>query len=160
MTDFATADLYDAHGESLRVLEPGFQDFGGHLVFHGRVETVQALEDNTKVRERLSEPGSGGVLVIDGGGSMRCALVGDNIAQLAIDNGWAGIVVYGCIRDAAVIAEMAIGIKALGTNPRKSVKRDGGISGIDILIDNVPVRPGDYLYADADGIVVADSELG
>lgn len=159
MSEFATADLYDEHGETLRVLEPGFSDFGGVLAFCGEVATVQALEDNTKVREVLGTPGDGRVLVVDGGGSMRCALVGDNIAQLAIDNGWRGLVVYGCIRDAQVIAGMDIGVKALGTNPRKSVKRDGGVADVPVLIDNVPVSPGDHLYADADGVVVADRAL-
>ena len=159
MTKLSTADLYDEHGESLRILPPHFRSFGQHQCFTGEVATVQALEDNTLVRRMLESPGNGRVLVVDGGGSLRCALVGDMIAQLAIDNAWAGIVVFGCIRDAQVIDGMPIGIKALATNPRKSVKREAGVTDVRVFIDGVPVNPGDYLYSDHDGIVIADHEL-
>lgn len=156
---FATADLYDAHEEALTVLPPGFLSFGQRDAFSGEVATVQALEDNTQVKAVLSTPGNGRVLVVDGGGSMRCALVGDNIAKLAIDNGWSGIVVFGCIRDAAVIDQMDIGVRALGTNPRKSVKRDAGVCDLPVCIGGAWVRPGMYLYADRDGVVLSEQEL-
>lgn len=156
---FATADLYDAYEEALQVMQPGFLSFGRKTHFHGPVATVQALEDNTHVKSVLSTDGEGRVLVVDGGGSLRCALVGDNIAQLAIENGWAGVVVFGCIRDAAVIDQMDIGIRALGTNPRKSVKRDGGVTDITLRIAGCVVEPGMYLYSDADGIVLSTTAL-
>ncbi|RME33742.1 MAG: ribonuclease E inhibitor RraA, partial [Gammaproteobacteria bacterium] len=123
---FATADLYDAHEDRLQVALPIFRDYGGRRRFCGPISTVKAFEDNTLVRAALEEPGEGRVLVVDAGGSLRCAMVGDNLAQLGIDNGWSGIVVHGCIRDSGPIGEMAIGVKAMATNPRKSVKRGEG----------------------------------
>ena len=117
------ADLYDEHGEALRVLAPLFRDFGGILSFEGVVSTLKVHEDNFLVRSALEEDGQGRVLVVDGGGSLRCALVGDNLAALGARNNWAGIVVFGCIRDSVPISKIKIGVKALATNPRKSVKR-------------------------------------
>ena len=155
----ATADLYDEHGESLRIPDPIFRDFGGRTDFSGPVSTLKVFEDNTLVRAALEEPGEGRVLVVDGGGSMRCALVGDNLAVLGRDNGWAGIVVYGCIRDAAPISGIDIGLKAMATNPRKSVKRDEGQRDIALRFAGVTIEPGDYLYADSDGIAVAERKL-
>jgi regulator of ribonuclease activity A len=154
-----TADLYDEFGESLRVVAPLFYDFGGEPSFSGPVSTVKVHEDNSLVRSALEEVGAGRVLVVDGGGSMRCALVGDNLALLGHDNGWAGIIVYGCIRDARPIQEIAIGVKALATNPRKSVKKGEGERDITVRFGEVTIGPGDYVYADEDGIVVADQRL-
>lgn len=159
MADIATADLYDAHGEELRVLAPLFRDFGGHCSFAGEVVTVKVHEDNSLVRATLETAGAGRVLVVDGGGSLRCALVGDMLAELGVKNGWAGIVVYGCIRDAGPIGKLPIGVKALATNPRKSVKKGEGEVGAVLRFAEVVVRPGDYLYADIDGIVIADKRL-
>ena len=159
MADIATADLYDAHGEKLQVAAPLFRDFGGHTSFAGEVVTVKVHEDNSLVRATLETAGAGRVLVVDGGGSLRCALVGDVLAELGARNGWAGIVVYGCIRDAGPIGKLAIGVKALATNPRKSVKNGAGEVGTVLRFAEVVVRPGGYLYADADGIVIADSRL-
>lgn len=156
----ATADLYDAYGESLRVLAPLFRDFGGVRAFAGPVSTVKVHEDNSLVRDALEEPGEGRVLVVDGGGSLRCALVGDNLAQLGHDRGWAGIVVYGCIRDAGPIAGIPIGVKALATNPRKSVKKGAGERDVTVRFAEALIAPGDFLYADDDGIVVAEHSLG
>ncbi len=156
---FATADLYDEHGERLQVALPLFRDYGGRRRFCGPVSTVKAFEDNTLVRAALEEPGEGRVLVVDGGGSLRCAMVGDNLARLGIDNGWSGIVVHGCIRDSGPIGEMAIGVKAMATNPRKSVKRGEGRRDIPVRFAEVLFEPGHWLYADEDGIVVAESEL-
>ena len=158
MADFATADLMDDHPEA-QVAEPMLGRFGTVPAFCGPIQTVVAPEDNTLVRAQLEEPGNGRVLVVDGAGSLRCALVGDNLAQLGIDNGWAGIVVNGCIRDSAVIDDMPIGIQALATNPRKSVKRDQGIVGEAVAFLGVTFKPNAWLYADADGVVVADTDI-
>ncbi|MEQ8233815.1 MAG: ribonuclease E activity regulator RraA [Gammaproteobacteria bacterium] len=155
----ATADLYDEHGEALRVLAPIFRDYGGRRSFEGPVVTLKVHEDNSLVRSTLEEAGDGRVLVVDGGGSLRCALVGDNLAEIGVNNGWAGIIVYGCIRDAEPIAALAIGVKALATNPRKSVKKGVGERDVEVRFAEALIRPGEYLYADADGVVVADRKL-
>ena len=154
-----TADLYDEHGEALRVMAPLFRDYGGKLSFSGPARTLKVHEDNSLVRSTLETPGGGAVLVVDGGGSTRCALVGDNLAQLGADNDWAGIIVYGCIRDADPISNIDIGVKAMATNPRKSVKKGAGDADIEVRFADVSVKPGDYIYADRDGIVVADRAL-
>lgn len=155
----ATADLYDEYGETLRVAAPIFRDFGGTTTFEGPVATVKVFEDNSLVRAALEEPGHGRVLVVDGGGSLRCALVGDNLAELGRRNGWVGILVYGCIRDADPLTTLAIGIKALATNPRKSVKKGEGERDVLLRFAEIEIKPGDYLYADHDGIVVAAQRL-
>ena len=155
----ATADLYDTHGEDLRVLAPIFRDFGGLQIFAGPVVTLKVHEDNSLVRAALEEPGQGRVLVVVGGGSLRCALVGDNLAALGHKNGWAGLVVYGCIRDAVPISTIAIGVKAIATNPRKSVKKGEGERDVTLRFAEVVIAPGDYLYADIDGVVVANKQL-
>ncbi len=155
----ATADLYDAHGDSLRIMAPIFRDYGGHRAFSGPVVTLKAYEDNSLVRATLEEPGLARVLVVDGGGSLRCALVGDQLAELGVKNGWAGILVYGCVRDSAALANLPIGIKAVATNPRKSVKKGEGSRDAVLRFAEVVVYPGDYLYADGDGVVVAERPL-
>ena len=155
----ATADLYDTHGEALRVLAPIFRDYGGLRTFAGEVVTLKVYEDNSLVRAALEEAGHGRVLVVDGGGSLRCALVGDNLAELGHKNGWAGIVVYGCIRDSAPIGALAIGVKAIATNPRKSVKKGEGERNVTLRLAEVVIEPGDYLYADVDGVVLAKAKL-
>ena len=155
-----TADLYDDHGEDLRVMAPIFRDYGGNKIFEGEVLTLKAFEDNTLVRATLETAGEGRVLVVDAGGSMRCAMVGDQLAELGVKNDWAGIVVYGCIRDVGPISELAIGVKALGSNPRKSVKKGAGETDLPLRFAEVEIKTGDYLYADLDGIVLADSKLG
>lgn len=156
---FATADLYDEFEEKLQIVTPIFNDYGGNLKFCGPVSTVKVFEDNSLVRAALEEPGEGRILVVDGGASLKCALVGDMLAELGKDNDWVGIIVNGCIRDSAVIANIAIGIKALNTNPRKSVKK--GIGDRDISVDfaDVIISPGDYVYADEDGIVISADKL-
>ena len=154
MTGFKTADLYDEFGEQLQVCMPGLSDFGGRRAFTGPVETVRCHNDNSRVRECVSQPGQGRVLVVDGGGSLHCALLGDLLAQKAVDNGWAGIVINGCIRDAADIAAMPLGVKALAKIPRKSVRRDRGETGVPVSFLGVDFSPGDRLYADEDGVVV------
>lgn len=155
----ATADLYDEHEGRVQVALPGLHDYGGRRQFHGRISTVRVFEDNSLVRAALEQPVQAAVLVIDGGASLRCALVGDQLAQLALDKGWRGIIVNGCIRDSAVIAALDIGIKALGVSPRKSVKQGAGVSNPEVTFNGVTFVPGHYLYADQDGILVSDSEL-
>ncbi|MCC7410466.1 MAG: ribonuclease E activity regulator RraA [Gammaproteobacteria bacterium] len=156
---FATADLYDAHADSVQVAEPVFRDFGGQRRFAGPVATCKVFEDNSLVRGMLEEPGEGRVLVVDGGGSLRCALVGDQLAALGVRNGWAGIVVWGCVRDCAALGIQDIGIKALATNPRKSVKRGEGSRDLEVSFAGIRCAPGAWLYADEDGVLVAATAL-
>ena len=160
MPDIKTADLYDAYGDALQVAAPVFRHFGRRRAFAGPIATVKVFEDNTLVRANLEAAGRGCVLVVDGGGSMRCALVGDRLAQLAIDNQWAGIIVNGCIRDSKEIDGMDVGIKALATNPAKSDKRGVGRENVTVKFAGVTFTPGHYVYADADGIVVSEKDLG
>ncbi|OQW94144.1 MAG: ribonuclease activity regulator protein RraA [Beggiatoa sp. IS2] len=159
MASYQTADLCDKYPELVKVADPIFRNFGGRTSFGGQINTVKVHEDNVLVKEALSQPGQGKVLVVDGGGSLRCALVGDLIAQLAADNGWEGIVVYGCIRDSAVIANIAIGLKAIGTHPQKSVKRGRGDKEVVVTFAGITFFPNHYIYADADGIIVAERQL-
>lgn len=156
---FATADLYDEYEEKLQIAMPMFNDYGGNLRFCGPISTVKVFEDNSLVRVALEEPGEGRVLVVDGSASLKCALLGDMLAELGEKNGWAGIIVYGCIRDSAVIANIAIGVKALNTNPRKSVKKGLGERDVSVSFADVIISPGDYIYADEDGFVISDMNL-
>nr|WP_322625246.1 ribonuclease E activity regulator RraA [uncultured Flavobacterium sp.] len=157
--NFQTADLYDLYAERLQVALPLFFSYGSKKKFSGEIVTIKCHEDNSLVAEQVSTPGHGRVLVVDGGGSLRCALVGDNLAQKAIENGWEGIVVFGCIRDSAIINVMDIGIKALQTNPAKSVKRNMGVLNETVRFADVSFAPGAILYADEDGIVVSNTRL-
>lgn len=159
MTELRTTDLCDAHPDSVRVATPLLRDFGGRGAFHGRVVTLRVHEDNVLVRRRLESDGRGCVLVVDGGGSTRCALLGDRLARLACDNGWTGIVIHGCVRDSAELAHIPIGIKALYAVPRKSGKQGTGETDVALSFAGVHIAPGDYLYADPDGIVIAAHEL-
>ena len=153
-----TGDLCDAHKAnvdgSFRVLPPVFRDFGKRTRFAGTVSTVKCFEDNSFVKAALEEPGEGRVLVVDGGGSLRRALVGGNIAAAAAKNGWAGMVIDGCVRDSAELAACDLGIRALGLMPLPTEKRNEGQRDVAVQIQGVWVRPGDWLYADEDGIVV------
>ena len=160
---FSTCDLCDAHkGDetgSFRWLPPLFQDFGGVAAFSGAVSTVQCYEDNTPVKAAVESAGHGRVLVVDGGGSLRRALVGGNLAAAAARNGWAGLVVHGCVRDVAELRACLVGIRALGLVPMPTQRRNDGLRDVAIQIDGVRVRPGDWLYADADGIVISAHPL-
>lgn len=156
---FSTADLYDANGGRVHVALPGFHDYGGRRRFCGAIATVKVHEDNSLVRAALAEPGLGRVLVIDGGASMRCALVGDKLAELGRASGWSGMVISGCIRDSAAIAKIDIGIKALGTHPGRSVKKGAGERDVPVSFAGVAFRPGEYLYADEDGVLVSAEKL-
>jgi len=152
-------DLCDEHGDQLQVLAPDFIDFGGAQSFSGLVTTLQVHEDNALVRDVLSGPGHGRVLVVDGGRSLRCALVGGNLAKLAEQNQWSGIVVWGAVRDVLEIRQCRIGVRALAANPRKSRKSGAGQRDVPLQIADVTVRPGDWLAADADGIVLSPRPL-
>ena len=156
---FQTADLCDDHSDHLQIAEPLFRDYGGSLSFSGPISTIKTFEDNTLVRAAVETPGNGRVLVVDAGGSTRCAMFGDNLGDLAVNNGWAGVIMYGCIRDSAIIGTMPLGMKALATHPLKSVKADYGQTDIAVRFAGVTFRPGDYLYADVDGIVVSETQL-
>lgn len=158
MTDMMTTDLSDAY-EGLRYLAPGYQDFGGKKRFHGPAKTLVTFEDNTKLRAAVETAGEGRVLVVDGGGSMNCALFGGNLAKLAADNGWAGILIHGCVRDRAELAAEAVGIKALAAHPKKSLKRNLGTYDVSLRFSGVTIHPGDWIYADEDGVVISDGEL-
>ena len=162
---FATTDLCDDNADLLEsgvlaVLPPVYQHFGQHRKFSGPATTLKVFEDNALVRSTLETPGNGGVLVVDGGGSLRRALVGGQLGLLAQDNGWAGIVVYGCIRDTDEINACAVGVRALGAHPQKSAKTGAGARDVRVHVSGVPVRPGDWIYADADGILVSQHQLG
>ncbi len=155
---FQTADLTDEHA-NLQVATPMFQRYGSKVQFHGEIATVKVFEDNVLVKDALAEPGNGKVLIIDGGGSLRCAMVGDIIAASAVKNGWAGVVVYGCIRDSAAINGMDIGVRALNTHPLKSVKQGAGYRNVPVTFAGVTFRPGEFVYVDEDGIVLSADAL-
>ncbi len=150
----ATADLVDEHGERLRVCDTQFRALGGRRAFGGRVRTVSCYQDNGLVKELLNSPGAGCVLVVDGRGSLHTALTGDLIAAAAVDNGWAGLVINGAVRDSAVLAGLDLGVKALGTNPRKSSKAGVGAVDVPVGFGGITFHPGDTLYADDDGVVL------
>ncbi|WP_288785090.1 ribonuclease E activity regulator RraA [uncultured Microbacterium sp.] len=154
MTTIATADLYDERGDELDSLALQLHDIGGHVAFDGPVRTIRCHRDNALVKELLATPGEGAVLVIDGGGSLESALVGDLIAASAVENGWAGIIVHGAIRDRVAIGELPLGVKALGSNPRKSAKAGVGEVDVPVEIAGVVFRAGAHVWADADGILV------
>ena len=156
---FQNADLCDQFDAEVRVVAPMFRSFGGTPALSGPITTLKVFEDNSLVRSALESAGNGRVLLIDGGGSMRCAMVGDQLAVLAVNNGWAGIVVYGCIRDAKAISNMPVGVFALGTHPRKSVKKGVGDVDIPVTFGGVTFTPGDMLYADEDGVLVSGRAL-
>jgi regulator of ribonuclease activity A len=149
-----TADFVDSIGPDVRSCDVQFRQFGGRAEFAGPISTVRCFEDNALLKSVLSQPGAGGVLVIDGDGSLHSALVGDVIAELARSNGWAGLVINGAVRDAAALRGIDIGIKALGTNPRKSTKTGAGDRDVEITLGGVTFTPGEIAYSDDDGIVV------
>ena len=156
---YITPDLCDAYPELVQVVEPMFSNFGGRDSFGGQIVTVKCFEDNSRVKELVEQPGKGKVMVVDGGASMRCALLGDMLAEKAASNGWEGIVVYGCVRDVDVLAQTEIGIQALASHPMKSNKRGVGEFDLALAFGGVTFRPGEYLYADNNGIIVSPSAL-
>lgn len=161
---FATCDICDANEDklaagTLAVLPPVFKSFGKRPAFAGPARTLKVFEDNVLVRAALETPGEGHVLVVDGGGSLRCALVGGNLGVLAEKNGWAGILVNGCIRDSEEINGCDIGVRALATHPQRSIRKGVGDKDLQVTIAGVSVKPGDWIYADADGVLVSAAKL-
>lgn len=158
---FRTADLCDEYEgkQTLQIAEPTLRAFGGNATFKGTITTVKVFEDNVLIRAALEEDGTNRVLVVDGGGSHRCALIGSDLARLAADNHWAGIIVYGCVRDSVELEKLSIGIRALHTHPLKSHKRGTGDRDALITFAGINFRTGHHLYADEDGIVVCESPL-
>ena len=156
---FKTADLCDLHGDELKVALPIFNDYGGKKAFFGSIATVKAYEDNSLVRKALEESGEGRVLVVDGDQSLRCALLGDMLAKLGLENGWSGVIISGCIRDVDVISKINFGVKALNSNPRKSLKKGAGDRDLAVNIAGIEFNVGEYVYADTDGVVVSKKKL-
>lgn len=157
--DLLTTDLCDAHEGKVRVVAPMFRSYGGRKAFCGPLATLKLFEDNGLVRKALESAGNGRVLVIDGGGSLRRALVGDQLAALGVKNGWAGIVVYGCIRDSRAIGGMDLGVFALATHPQKTLKKNEGDADVPVTFGGVTFTPGEWLYADEDGVIVSAAAL-
>ncbi len=153
-----TADLCDNNTE-VAVAQPLFKIFGSKRSFHGEIVTVKIFEDNVLVKEMLGKDGSGKVLVVDGGGSLRCALMGDLLAKVAINNHWEGAIINGCIRDSSDINQMEIGVRALNTNPLKSKKGGKGEVNVPVEFAGVTFKPGEFVYADEDGIIVSGKKL-
>ena len=156
---FVLPDLCDQYGDSLRVLSPMLKNFGGNNCFHGKISTIKCHEDNSFVADAVREEGDGCVLVVDGGGSLRCALLGDNLAAIAASNSWAGIIVFGCVRDVAALKDISLGIQAIAPHPMKSVKRKVGLRDVEVSFGGVSFIPGQYVYADDNGVLVSEDEL-
>ncbi len=154
-----TPDICDQYGEQVKLLNLPLSSFGQRVAFWGEVVTVRCYHDNSKVKEAIGQPGQGKVLVVDGNGSCQHALIGDQMAIEAIDNGWEGIVIYGALRDVAQLAQMDIGIQALGTCPFKTHRRGTGAMNVPLTMNNQIVVPGSYLYADWNGILLSDTAL-
>lgn len=151
----AVADLSDAHPECA-IVAPGLRDFGGRRRFHGPIRTLKVFEDNALVRVVLERPGGGAVLVVDGGGSLRCALVGGLLGELAVKHGWAGLIIHGCVRDSVELGMQPLGVRALATSPRKSAKgTHGGQTDVAVEFLGARFEPGAFVYADEDGILIS-----
>lgn len=156
---FVTCDLCDDHPEVVRVCEPMFASYGGRSAFGGEIVTVKCFEDNSRVKELLATPGEGKVLVVDGGGSLRCALLGDMIGESAVKFGWAGVIVYGCVRDVDALGELDLGVQAVASIPLKSVRKGVGETNIPVTFGGITFNPGEFVYADNNGVIVASKAL-
>lgn len=154
-----TPDLCDAHPELVRVAYPIFRSYGGRDFFSGRIVTVKCFEDNSKVKQLVATPGRGQVMVVDGGGSLRRALLGDQLARQAVDNGWEGLLINGCLRDVQIIATLDLGVQALASHPVKTDKRDLGDVDVPVEFAGIRFCPGEWLYGDANGVVVSSRSL-
>lgn len=159
MQHYSTPDLCDAYPEQLQVLEPMFSNFGGRDSFGGQIVTIKCHEDNSLVKEQVELDGRGKVLVVDGGGSLRRALLGDMLAEKAARNHWEGLVIYGCVRDVDVLAQTDVGVQALASHPLKTDKRGIGDLNVKVTFAGVTFNPGEYVYADNNGIIVSPSAL-
>ena len=156
---YLTPELCDKYPDLVRVVEPIFKNYGGKSSFGGQIVTIKCHEDNSVVKETAGTPGNGKIIVVDGGGSLRRALLGDLIAENAVQNGWEGFIVYGCIRDVDAISTMNLGVKALNTNPLKTEKKGIGDLNIPVSFGRVTFKPGEYVYADSNGIIVSSKPL-
>jgi len=156
---FKTADLCDNFSDGLQIAEPGLKSYGARKRFFGQIVTLKLFEDNSLVREAVATDGRGKVLVVDGGASLRCALLGDLLAAKAVDNQWSGIIINGCIRDSADINEMEIGVRAIATHPLKSIKKGIGESDVPLIFSGVKFQPGEYVYVDEDGMILSSKPL-
>ena len=157
---FTTPDICDEYSDNLQVLDPVFTEYGGREKFYGEIVTVKCFEDNSLVKQTLAGDGHGKVLVVDGGGSFRCALLGDMLGAMAAENGWQGVLVNGCVRDVEVLKSIDIGVRSLCCHPLKSHKRNVGQHDVPVRFAGVHFEPGEYLYADENGIVVSKKNLG
>lgn len=157
--DYVTPDLCDAYPQWVRVVDPLFNNYGGKRSFGGEIVTIKCFEDNSLVREQVAQPGEGKVLVVDGGGSLRRACLGDMLAEKAVANGWEGILVYGCIRDVDAIGALPLGVQALNTHPMKTDKKGIGELNVAVTFGGVTFVPGEYLYADNNGVIVSAQRL-
>jgi regulator of ribonuclease activity A len=156
---YKTTDLCDAFETRVKLAAPVFRAFGKRTAFSGEIATVRVFEDNSLVRDVLATDGDGRVLVVDGAGSRRCALMGDLVAQLGVDHGWSGAIIHGCIRDSAEIDAMDFGVRAIGTCPFRSIRRGVGERNVPVFFAGVAFLPGAYVYVDDDGILVASERL-
>ncbi|MBA1222195.1 putative 4-hydroxy-4-methyl-2-oxoglutarate aldolase [Pseudomonas fulva] len=159
MQHYVTPDLCDAYPDLVKVLEPMFSNFGGRDSFGGQIVTIKCFEDNSLVREQVELDGRGKVLVVDGGGSLRRALLGDMLAEKAAKNGWEGLVIYGCVRDVDALIQTNVGVQALASHPLKTDKRGIGDLNVVVSFAGVTFRPGEYVYADNNGVLVSPSPL-
>lgn len=159
MTQYITPDLCDEYPELIQVVEPMFNNYGGRESFGGEIVTLKAFEDNSKVRELVATDGTGKVMVVDGGGSLRRAMLGDMLAEKAASNGWEGIIIYGCIRDVDVIMDTELGVQALATNPLKTDKKGLGEVNVEVKFGGVVFIPGHFVYADNNGVIVSSQAL-
>ncbi|WKW31352.1 ribonuclease E activity regulator RraA [Pseudomonas viridiflava] len=154
---YLTPDLCDAYPDLIQVVEPMFSNFGGRDSFGGQIVTLKCFEDNSLVKEQIALDGKGKVLVVDGGGSLRCAMLGDMVAEQASKNGWEGLLIYGCVRDVDMLAQTDLGVQALASHPKKSEKRGIGELNVPVTFGGVTFKPGDYLYADNNGVIISPS---
>ena len=156
---YVTPDLCDEYPDLVQAVEPMFANFGGRDAFGGEIVTVKCFEDNSKVKELVDTDGTGKVMVVDAGGSMRRACLGDMLAEKAVNNGWEGIIMYGCIRDVDVIAQLDLGVQALGSHPMKTDKRGLGDVNVPVTFGGVTFEPGQFVYADNNGVIVSPEQL-
>lgn len=156
---FVTCDLCDEHPDAVRVCEPMFASFGGRETFAGQIVTVKCHEDNSRVKEVLATPGKGKVLVVDGGGSMRCALMGDLIGASAVKNAWEGVIIYGCVRDVDALIQLDLGVHALAAIPLKSVRKSVGEIDLPVSFGGITFNAGEFVYADNNGVIVSAENL-
>jgi regulator of ribonuclease activity A len=157
--NFTIPDICDEYLPDLQVLDPLFTNYGGRNKFYGEIVTVKCFEDNSMVKSNLANEGSGKVMVVDGGGSLRCALLGDMLAAMAVENGWQGLVINGCVRDVEILETIKLGVCALNCYPVRSEKRNSGQLNVPVSFAGVSVKPGQFLYADENGIIVAKTRL-